>query len=123
MNKLIYRLIYLLLSLFWLLTACEEKSDENPAPDPSPAELKVIHHPEPGKVIADGNGQCLYFFAKDVDGIANCDGPCGDNWLVFFKKDLLAASGIDKDEIGEIFRPDSQLQNTFKDYPLDRLDG
>lgn len=76
MNKLIYRLIYLLLSLFWLLTACEEKNNENPDPLPPPAELKVINHPEPGKVIADGNGQCLCFFAKDVDGTANYDGTC-----------------------------------------------
>lgn len=71
-----------------------------------------------GTILVDGNGNSLYFFAKDSKETSNCTGGCIDNWPVFYKGGLDVGEGLSSEDFGEITRADGSKQTTYKNWPL-----
>lgn len=97
------------------LTAC--KDDDNPIPA-APKEVNLSSNATLGNILVDGNGNTLYFFAKDTNGTSKCEGTCPNTWPIFYVEDLEIGTGLVSSDFGEITRSDGEKQITYKGWPL-----
>ena len=70
-----------------------------------------------GPILTDGNGNVLYLFTPDTDGVSTCYGDCEANWPVFYGP-VDDGDGVDDDLIGTTTRDDGTEQVTYSGWPL-----
>jgi predicted lipoprotein with Yx(FWY)xxD motif len=71
-----------------------------------------------GNYLVDGDGNSLYYFAKDSVGTSACNGDCIKNWPAFTASSFVLPSALKPSDFGTIMRPDGSSQVTYKGYPL-----
>ena len=71
-----------------------------------------------GNYLVDGNGNALYYFAKDSVGQSACSGDCIKNWPAFAPSGLVVPSALNTTDFATITRQDGAKQLTYKGYPL-----
>ncbi len=112
-----------IMALFFSLVfiSCEEE-EENPGGQlevpTENASIGLANDATFGSILVDGEGNTLYFFAKDANGSSACNGGCAEAWPPFFEENLIVQTGLDEDDFGVITREDGSQQTTFKGWPL-----
>ena len=81
-------------------------------------EVKVAKMEGIGSYLTDIKGMTLYTFKKDTPGKSACEGPCVDNWPLFYQEKVEAKDGLAAGDFGTITRPDGKKQTTYKGMPL-----
>jgi predicted lipoprotein with Yx(FWY)xxD motif len=69
----------------WFVVGTDAKLIKEPAPadggDPAAASTSVQLADSPlGQILVDGNGNTLYGFTNDADGVSTCTGDCAATW-------------------------------------------
>jgi predicted lipoprotein with Yx(FWY)xxD motif len=80
--------------------------------------VMIATDPALGNYLVDGEGNSLYYFAKDSVGASACNGDCIKNWPAFSVSSLVLPSGLNASDFGTIVRSDGSIQVTYKGYPL-----
>ena len=80
--------------------------------------VKVAKKAGIGSYLTDIKGMTLYTFKKDTPGKSMCEGPCVDNWPLFFREKVAAKDGLAAADFGTITRADGKKQTTYKGMPL-----
>ncbi|MGD1893588.1 MAG: hypothetical protein ACFB15_23720 [Cyclobacteriaceae bacterium] len=113
-------LLFVLLGLSFLFSACSEEDDATP--DPGAGEdafqVNLANDSNLGSYLVNQDGRTLYFFTRDVSGNSACEGGCLDAWPVFYRADFEIGSGLSQSDFGTITREDGELQTTYKGWPL-----
>jgi predicted lipoprotein with Yx(FWY)xxD motif len=127
------RLKYLLLTgipllLTSVLDSCSKSSGygsgSNPPPPVTPTvsfQIKTDSHF--GSIIADGNGNTLYFFSLDAKGSSACTGACLSLWPVSYAGSPTFGTGLTASDFSSITRTDGTKQTTYKGWPLYTYSG
>jgi predicted lipoprotein with Yx(FWY)xxD motif len=77
-----------------------------------------------GAVVVDGQGNTLYMFEKDKDGMSTCAGACASSWPPAPTSGKPVAAGkISAAKLGTTKRPDGTTQVTYGGWPLYRYAG
>jgi predicted lipoprotein with Yx(FWY)xxD motif len=71
-----------------------------------------------GSIIADGNGNTLYFFSMDANGSSACTAGCLAAWPVFYAASPTIGTGLMATDFSTITHSDGTLQTTYKGWPL-----
>jgi predicted lipoprotein with Yx(FWY)xxD motif len=95
-------------------TASAEPTD---SPDDSADASVVVADSDHGQILTDADGNTIYFFANDTEGVSNCSGECLANWpAVEADDEPVAGDGVDA-ELGTIERDDGTVQLTVNGFP------
>lgn len=70
-----------------------------------------------GTILTDGDGNVLYLFTPDTEGVSACYGDCEANWPIFYGP-VEAGAGVDAGLVGSTTRDDGTEQVTFDGWPL-----
>jgi predicted lipoprotein with Yx(FWY)xxD motif len=88
------------------------------------ATIDVADNPDLGKILTDADGNTVYLFEKDENGMSNCSGGCAAEWPpVTTSGSPKAGSGADDSLLGTIKRDDGSEQVTYDDHPLYTYSG
>jgi predicted lipoprotein with Yx(FWY)xxD motif len=71
-----------------------------------------------GSILADGNGNALYFFSLDADGKSACTAGCLAVWPVSYSAGTTFGAGLSASDFSSITRSDGSKQSTYKGWPL-----
>jgi predicted lipoprotein with Yx(FWY)xxD motif len=71
-----------------------------------------------GSILADGNGNTLYFFSLDADGKSACTAGCLAIWPVSYNAGTTFGAGLTASDFSSITRSDGSKQSTYKGWPL-----
>jgi predicted lipoprotein with Yx(FWY)xxD motif len=77
-----------------------------------------------GKILTDGDGKTLYYFAKDLPtsggkaATSGCNAACTAGWPPFHAATITAGPGLNAADFAEITRADNTKQTTYKGWPL-----
>ena len=85
--------------------------------DPGSANVLAAADSDLGPILVDGDGNVLYLFTPDTDGVSTCYGDCEANWPVFYGP-VEDGDGVDDDLIGSTTRDDGTEQVTYDGWPL-----
>jgi predicted lipoprotein with Yx(FWY)xxD motif len=80
--------------------------------------VKVAKKDGVGSYLTDIKGMTLYTFKKDSPGKSACEGPCVDNWPLYYQEAVGPKDGLDAKDFGTITRADGKKQTTYKGMPL-----
>ena len=80
--------------------------------------VKVAKKDGVGSYLTDINGMTLYYFKKDSPGKSACEGPCVENWPLYYRETVAAKDGLAASDFGTITRTDGKKQTTYKGMPL-----
>ncbi len=80
--------------------------------------VKVAQKEGLGSYLTDINGMTLYNFKKDSPGKSVCEGPCIENWPLYYREKVDAKDGMAAGDFGTITRADGKKQTTYKGMPL-----
>jgi len=80
--------------------------------------VKVAKKEGIGSYLTDINGMTLYYFKKDTAGKSACEGPCVENWPLYYRETVAPKDGLAASDFGSITRPDGKKQTTYKGMPL-----
>ena len=81
--------------------------------------IKVLDHPEYGRILGDGNGRILYMFTNDGPNVSNCTGMCLDSWPPLLAvEDITVGEGVNDLLLGEALLEDGSLIVTYNGMPL-----
>ncbi len=72
-------------------THCKE--DDEVSADQS-NEVKLMNNASLGEILADGNGNTLYYFTRDAKGESACAGGCLNAWPVYYTDNLSLGAGL-----------------------------
>ncbi|MPZ89506.1 MAG: hypothetical protein GEU81_15865 [Nitriliruptorales bacterium] len=96
--------------------ATEPEEPEEPA---AGATTVAVADSDDGQHLADDEGNTLYLFDPDTDGVSTCYDDCAANWPPLITDgDAQAAEGLDQALLGTAERDDGQVQVTYNDWPL-----
>lgn len=71
------------------------------------------------RYMVDAEGNTLYFFLNDEEGVSNCEGGCLASWPSFAgSSDLVLPSALSADAFGSITGTDGQPQMTYRGRPM-----
>lgn len=89
------------------------------APSGKPVTLQLTKNDTLGSFIADGDGNTLYMYTKDVKGTSNCYDNCAKAWppLIPDGQPTLK-EGLAQTLIGTTQRKDGSMQLTYNGWPL-----
>ena len=113
-SKYIFANVILLVAFGFLMTDCT-KSDTV-----DPYEVKLATSSTLGSYLTDKNGNTLYFFAQDANGLNNCTGGCTTAWPIFAQATLTQdklGDGLLAVDFGSISTPNG-MQVIYKGWPL-----
>lgn len=99
----------------FILIGCGDSSTDS---DPPEFNIQTTSTQQHGEVLADAEGNVLYFFTPDVKGESNCEGECIESWPEFYVEEADPAEELDAANFGTISRPDGGNQTTYKGWPL-----
>jgi predicted lipoprotein with Yx(FWY)xxD motif len=109
-----------LLAVFgFTLTQCSKTTDPVPA-STDPVMVKLSSSATLGSYLTDKDGNALYFFSNDAEGINTCTGGCIAAWPIFNISGLAAnqiGAGLDFGDFKSIATPNGN-QITYKGWPL-----
>jgi len=97
------------------LASCRDNSTDTGSEE---FEIRVESTQSHGKVLTDGDGMVLYFFAPDVNGESHCIGNCLANWPVLDAEQVKPQDGLEASDFSTIQRADGTVQTTYKGWPL-----
>jgi predicted lipoprotein with Yx(FWY)xxD motif len=80
--------------------------------------VKVAKKEGIGSYLTDINGMTLYYFKKDSAGKSACEGPCVENWPLYYRETVAPKDSLAAGDFGTITRPDGKKQTTYKGMPL-----
>ena len=80
--------------------------------------VKIAKKDGVGSYLTDIKGMTLYTFKNDTPGKSACEGPCVDNWPLFYRETVGPKDGLDIKDFGTITRADGKKQTTYKGMPL-----
>jgi predicted lipoprotein with Yx(FWY)xxD motif len=70
-----------------------------------------------GTILTDADGNTIYFFGNDTEGVSNCSGDCAANWpAVEVSGSPEAGDGVTA-ELATITRDDGTTQLTVNGFP------
>jgi len=103
------------------VAATESSAPSESAPaesQPATGEASVlVADSDLGQILTDADGNTIYFFANDEEGVSNCTGDCLANWPpVEASGTPSAADGVTAD-LGTMDRDDGTTQLTVNGYP------
>jgi predicted lipoprotein with Yx(FWY)xxD motif len=102
------------------LVSCSDNDDdiiiETPVADTSI--VRLASNAAFGSILTDGDGNSLYFFAKDTKDNSACINGCADSWPAFYNSDISVGAGLDSNDFATITRTDGTMQTTYKGWPL-----
>ncbi|MEO7313106.1 MAG: hypothetical protein ABIX01_22165 [Chitinophagaceae bacterium] len=84
------------------------------------AAVYLSSNPSVDQFLVDKDGNSLYTFANDANGISNCTGGCLNNWPVYYEdlSNSLLGEGLDPSDFGTITAAAGVKQTTYKGWPL-----
>jgi predicted lipoprotein with Yx(FWY)xxD motif len=80
--------------------------------------VKVAKKEGIGSYLTDIKGMTLYNFKKDTPGKSACEGPCVENWPLYYRETVAPQDGLAAKDFGTITRADGKKQTTYKGMPL-----
>ena len=80
--------------------------------------VKVAKKEGIGSYLTDIKGMTLYYFKKDTVGKSACEGPCVENWPLYYRETVAPKDGLAAGDFATITRPDGKKQTTYKGMPL-----
>lgn len=98
----------------FLLIGCGDSSTDSDTEEVNIQTTSTQH----GDVLADEEGNVLYFFTADVNGESNCEGECLESWPAFSVSEINPEEELDANDFDTIDRPDGGTQTTYKGWPL-----
>jgi predicted lipoprotein with Yx(FWY)xxD motif len=87
------------------------------ADDAAAATTVMVTTSDFGDILADGDGNTLYVFDNDEEGVSNCTGGCADTWPPL-TGDVEAGPEVDAGLLGTVERDDGSTQVTYDGSPL-----
>lgn len=87
------------------------------ADDAAAATTVMVTTSDFGDILADGDGNTLYVFDNDEEGVSNCTGGCADTWPPL-TGDVEAGPEVDAGLLGTVERDDGATQVTYDGSPL-----
>jgi predicted lipoprotein with Yx(FWY)xxD motif len=115
-KKINLLIIASMISVGFVLTNCDD-SEEVVVDSPL---IKLANSATLGSYLTDKDGNALYFFSNDADGLNNCTGGCITAWPIFNVAGLTAdqlGTGLDFVDFKSISTPNGN-QITYKGWPL-----
>jgi predicted lipoprotein with Yx(FWY)xxD motif len=122
---------FLFIIVFGSLYSCSKSSGGGYGSTPPPVtpptnptlafQLKTDSHF--GSILADGNGNTLYFFSLDADGKSACTAGCLAVWPVSYNAGITLGTGLAASDFSSITRSDGSKQTTYKGWPLYTFSG
>jgi predicted lipoprotein with Yx(FWY)xxD motif len=89
-----------------------------PASEPATGEATVLAADSDfGQILTDADGNTIYFFANDEEGVSNCTGDCLANWPPVEASGTPSAGDGVTAELGTMDRDDGTTQLTVNGYP------
>jgi predicted lipoprotein with Yx(FWY)xxD motif len=86
---------------------------------PSAAPVAVAQVGTFGQVLVGANGNTLYAFTKDVDGVSTCFDACAAAWpAVIVTPGFTPPAGVDPSLVTTVDRPDGSKQLKIGKWPL-----
>ncbi len=72
-----------------------------------------------GEILVDAEGNTLYAFTQDPDGMSTCYGECAATWPALFSADEpRAGEGVERSLLGTATRSDGSEQVAYAGMPL-----
>jgi predicted lipoprotein with Yx(FWY)xxD motif len=83
------------------------------------ATIDMTENPQLGSILTDSKGNTVYVFAKDSNGMSNCNGACASVWPpVTTTGKPTAGNGVVVSKLGTTKRSDGSTQITYGGRPL-----
>lgn len=99
---------------------------ENPrgAPEDDPKPTLAVADSTFGEILVDAEGNTLYAFTQDPDGMSSCYDDCAVNWPALISEGgLRAGEGVERSLLGTAVRADGSEQVTYAGKPLYHFAG
>ena len=106
--------------LGFLLASCTDNSTD---PGSNEFNIQTNNTQSQGEVIADGDGNTLYYFTPDAEGNSVCEDECINAWPVFHADSIRPGDGLEPADFGTVSRPDDSNQTTHLGWPLYYFSG
>ncbi len=117
-------------SMALLLVACSTSSGSSASAQPSSAAASasasaataggatvLVADSDLGQILTDADGNVIYYFANDEEGVSNCEGDCLSNWPpVAVDGSPTAGDGVSA-QLGTVDGNDGSTQLTVNGYP------
>jgi predicted lipoprotein with Yx(FWY)xxD motif len=100
--------------------AASESAEPSTAAESQPAtgEASVlVAESDFGQILTDADGNTIYFFANDEEGVSNCNADCLANWPPVEASGTPTAGDGVTAELGTIDRDDGTTQLTVNGFP------
>lgn len=120
MNVRIFKLVAALSVISIMMLNCGDSSTDS---DPPEFNVQTISHDTHGDILADRDGNVLYYYSQDVGGESNCEGECINSWPAFHVTELDPDENLNPDDFGTIEHPDAGSQTTYGGWPLYYFSG
>jgi predicted lipoprotein with Yx(FWY)xxD motif len=103
------------MSLLLSSTGCNSSKDETATPSPT---IRLENNATLGPHLADGQGNTLYYFSRDLAGTNNCTGGCAAIWPLFYDPSPVLGEGLKAEDFTTITTADGQAQTAYKGWPM-----
>jgi predicted lipoprotein with Yx(FWY)xxD motif len=113
-----------------LLVACSTSSGSSASAQPSSAAASasasaataggatvLVADSDLGQILTDADGNVIYYFANDEEGVSNCEGDCLSNWPPVAVDDSPTAGDGVSAQLGTVDGNDGSTQLTVNGYP------
>ncbi|HEY7150927.1 MAG TPA: hypothetical protein VH391_04540 [Solirubrobacterales bacterium] len=91
----------------------------SPASGAGMATIAMANNPQLGSILTDSQGNTVYAFAKDSNGMSNCSGACASVWPpVTTSGKPTTGNGVVGSKLGTTKRSDGSTQVTYAGRPL-----
>ncbi len=106
--------VFLLAVLSIAFQSCKDDEEGTPAEE---SNVRLASS-SLGNILVDANGNTLYYFTMDRNGVSNCSGGCLANWPAFHVATVNPGAGLSASDFGAITRDGGGQQTTYKGWPL-----
>ena len=110
-------ILFILIGLTSFFISCDDDDYNDVTPETVFA-VKLVQTNQFGKILTDSEGNSLYFFGRDVEGVSKCEGGCLNNWTVFHDDDITVSAGLNIEDFATITTANGAKQTTYKGWPL-----
>lgn len=115
-NNLFYGLVTIIALTF--ASCSDNDNDYTGTPVTDTSTVRLTSNAAFGSILTDGNGNSLYFFAKDTKDNSTCINGCVDSWPAYYNENISVGTGLDSNDFATITRTDGSMQTTYKGWPL-----